>query len=62
MDWRKVKKFKTDYMVFMENKSCGKKVKSNNWKLFDVCPTIDNLNESLLKQSNLDNIELKAKH
>ena len=37
------------------------RAKNKSWKLFDVCPTIDNLNEALLKQSNLDNIELKAK-
>ena len=37
------------------------RAKNKSWKLFNVCPTIDNLNEALLKQSNLDNIELKAK-
>ena len=36
------------------------RAKNKSWKLFDVCPNIDNLNEALLKQSNLDNIELKA--
>ena len=35
------------------------RAKNKSWKLFNVCPTIDNLNEALLKQSNLDNIELK---
>ena len=29
------------------------RVKNKSWKLFDVCPIIDNLNEALLKHSNL---------
>ena len=37
------------------------RAKNESWELFDVYPSIDNLNYALSKQGDLDNIELRAK-